>query len=157
MSKVSFQYKFLQVPALGASMAEEELNQFLATHAVVDVKQEFAVLGETAHWCYAIQWRDGPLSTGSRKKARAMVDYKEILDPVEFALFVKLRELRKECAKKEEIPAYAIFTNELLAQMAKARPATVTELAKVEGVGESRIEKYGKAFLALTADARQDG
>jgi len=86
-----------------------------------------------------------------------MVDYKEILDPVEFALFVKLRELRKECAKKEEIPAYAIFTNEQLAQMAKARPATVTELAKVEGVGESRIEKYGKAFLALTADARQDG
>ncbi|MDA9120080.1 HRDC domain-containing protein, partial [Opitutales bacterium] len=60
---------------------------------------------------FSVRWRDGALAKDAPSKGRAMVDYKEILEPADFACFVRLRELRKELAKKEEVPAYAIFTN----------------------------------------------
>ena len=44
------------------------------------------------------------------------IDYKEVLSAPEFERFARLRLLRKELAEKEGVPAYAIFTNEQLAQ-----------------------------------------
>jgi superfamily II DNA helicase RecQ len=82
-----------------------------------------------------------------------MLDYKEILEPADFACFVRLRELRKELAKKEEVPAYAIFTNEQLAEIAKSRPSSPSGLTKIEGIGESRAKKYGTEFLKALADS----
>jgi len=74
------------------------------------------------------------------------------LEPADFACFVRLRELRKELAKKEEVPAYAIFTNEQLAELARARPASPSGLTKIEGIGESRVKKYGTIFLKVLGE-----
>jgi superfamily II DNA helicase RecQ len=45
------------------------------------------------------------------------------------------------------MPAYAVFTNEQLAEIAKARCATLADLGKIEGIGPARVEKYGEAVL----------
>ena len=152
MSKVSFHYRFFQIPAHGDHALEEELNGFLKSHAVVDVRQEFVSSGSSGNWCFSVRWRDGSLAKQAGGKAKAMVDYKEILEPADFACFVRLRELRKELAKKEEVPAYAIFTNEQLAEIAKSRPSSPSGLTKIEGIGESRAKKYGSEFLQALAD-----
>jgi superfamily II DNA helicase RecQ len=149
MGKISFKYNFFQIPACGDTFLEEELNLFLENKAVVDVRQEFVEAEGGAHWCFSIRWRDGSLARDPQKRAKAVVDYKEVLSPEDFVTFARLREFRKDLAKTEQVPAYAIFTNEQLAEIAKALPVSAHALSKIEGVGENRVEKYGTQFLKL--------
>ena len=62
-------------------------------------------------------------------------------------LFQKLRELRLSIAKKSNLPPYVIFHDKTLLEMALKRPARLDELAEIGGVGQSKLEKYGPAFL----------
>ena len=55
---------------------------------------------------------------------RGKVDFKEVLSDPEFAVFARLRALRKERADAEGVPAYALFTNEQLAEMVQRRGAS---------------------------------
>ena len=88
---------------------------------------------------------------------KARVDYKEILSPDEFILFAKLRDLRKEIAQTEAVPVYAVFTNEQLSQMIQQEAKSKSEQSKLEGVGESRIEKYGARILELLVGLDETG
>ena len=119
---------------------------------MVDIRQEFAQCEGGSNWCFSVRWRDGSLTKDDPKRAKALVDYKEILPPVDFVTFARLREVRKELAKAEQVPAYAIFTNEQLAEIAKILPVSAHALSKIEGVGESRVEKYGGQFLKVLKD-----
>ena len=69
--------------------------------------------------------------------------------PAADALFEELRALRREIADREGVPAYVIFHDATLREMAAPRPATEEELLDVGGVGERKLEKYGEEFLAL--------
>ena len=63
-------------------------------------------------------------------------------------LYDALRELRAELAAEHNIPAYVIFSNATLSDMAKKAPRNMTEFRKVSGVGEIKANWYGKQFLA---------
>ena len=65
----------------------------------------------------------------------------------EAELFDVLRELRASLAKEAGIPAYVVFSNATLADMAKKKPMTMSEFRKVAGVGEIKAAWYGTAFL----------
>ncbi|MEA1989049.1 MAG: RQC domain-containing protein, partial [Pseudomonadota bacterium] len=62
-------------------------------------------------------------------------------------IFDKLRALRKEIAESEDVPPYVVFSNATLVEMAKARPQNDYELIKINGVGESKLARYGFEFL----------
>ncbi len=62
-------------------------------------------------------------------------------------LFDVLKELRGVLAKEAGIPAYVVFSNATLADMAKKKPQTMTAFKKVVGVGEIKAAWYGTAFL----------
>ena len=62
-------------------------------------------------------------------------------------LFDVLKELRAQLAKEANVPAYVVFSNATLTDMAKKRPLTMSEFKKVSGVGEIKASWYGKAFL----------
>ncbi|MCQ0987188.1 DNA helicase RecQ [Jiella marina] len=68
------------------------------------------------------------------------------------ALFQKLREKRLEIARLQNVPPYVIFHDKTLAELAAARPASRSEMAKVPGVGEAKLDRYGPAFLSVIAD-----
>ncbi len=85
------------------------------------------------------------------------MDYREVLSAEDFAVFAKLRDLRKEIAQGEAVPVYTIFTNEQLAKMVQAKATTKAALEKVAGVGDARIEKYGARVLeVLTQSGKKD-
>jgi hypothetical protein len=92
-----------------------------------------------------------PPTGGSRKK----VDYRDTLSETQFALFAKFRTLRKMLADQEGVPAYALFTNEQLADMVHRPVLSLEGLASIDGVGQARAEKYGAAFLCLLKEPRQ--
>ena len=62
-------------------------------------------------------------------------------------LYDALRALRLDVAKKEGVPAYIVFTNAALADMALRRPRTMDEFLKVSGVGTFKARQYGDTFL----------
>jgi ATP-dependent DNA helicase RecQ len=68
--------------------------------------------------------------------------------------FRRLREIRSVIARKEGLPAYCIFQDRTLREMARDLPTTPRELLNVVGVGEVTLRKYGKAFLDLLQEIK---
>jgi ATP-dependent DNA helicase RecQ len=69
----------------------------------------------------------------------------------ESPLFDALRERRRELAKQMSVPPYVIFHDSTLREMAQARPASLSEMAEISGVGSAKLERYGAAFVELIA------
>ncbi|MGW8266847.1 MAG: RecQ family ATP-dependent DNA helicase [Longimicrobiales bacterium] len=65
------------------------------------------------------------------------------------ALFASLRTLRKTLADAQRVPAYIVFSDRVLLEMAARRPTTPGEMLEVPGVGPAKLERYGRAFLDL--------
>jgi DNA helicase-2/ATP-dependent DNA helicase PcrA len=65
--------------------------------------------------------------------------------------YVALKEWRLKRSKADDIPAYVVFHNSTLAEIAARRPSTIAELASVAGVGPAKLERYGEDVLAALA------
>ena len=75
------------------------------------------------------------------------------LDVAETSLLAKLKELRMRLAKQRRVPAFAIFPDRSLTDMAQRRPQTLNEFAEVNGVGAKKLKEFGEMFLAVIRDA----
>jgi ATP-dependent DNA helicase RecQ len=73
------------------------------------------------------------------------------------AVFEQLRAWRAAVAKEQGMPAYVIFHDAALRQIAMQLPATLAELATVNGVGETKLARYGQQILDLLADLKVRG
>jgi ATP-dependent DNA helicase RecQ len=67
-------------------------------------------------------------------------------------------------AKEQAVPAYVIFPDRTLVDMARTKPRTAADLARVHGVGEAKLRRYGEVFLGViraylpsAADGQQAG
>lgn len=66
-------------------------------------------------------------------------------------LFQKLRELRLSIARENSLPPYMVFNDRTLRDMARLRPITDAQFLAVNGVGDSKLAKYGKRFMEAIA------
>jgi ATP-dependent DNA helicase RecQ len=73
------------------------------------------------------------------------------LDDDAAALFERLRALRKRLADAEGVPAYIVFSDAVLRNLASSRPAGPGEMLDVPGIGPAKLERYGAAFLEVIA------
>ncbi|EHM00148.1 ATP-dependent DNA helicase RecQ [Lentilactobacillus parafarraginis F0439] len=71
-------------------------------------------------------------------------------------LFEELRQLRREFAEKQGVPPFVIFSDKTLHEMSAVMPATAADMLNVKGVGESKMEKYGKQFLEVISKYQDD-
>jgi len=90
---------------------------------------------------------EAPRRRGKWRTARASVPAPAGDD----SLYEALRELRAQLAQSEGVPAYIVFSNATLADMALKRPGTMEEFLEVSGVGEYKAGRYGRAFLNAIA------
>jgi|SRR3989339_26077 len=67
--------------------------------------------------------------------------------PYEKELFLKLKLVRIEVAQKENVPAYLIFSDATLLELATYLPQTLADVRKISGFGDIKLAKYGKLFL----------
>ena len=65
------------------------------------------------------------------------------------SLFEVLRKIRSEIAKEEGVPAYIIFNDATLKQMEIQRPMSDEDFLAIDGVGKTKLEKYGHAFIKV--------
>ena len=73
----------------------------------------------------------------------------KVSGPVDDATAGRLRVWRRDRSQADGVPAYVIFPDATLRELAAARPETPHELAAVKGFGPARIERYGDDILAL--------
>ena len=66
-------------------------------------------------------------------------------------MFEALREVRREIAAAAGVPPYVVFHDSTLRGIAAARPRTLSELSRIQGVGEAKLVRYGEAMLAAVA------
>ncbi len=66
-------------------------------------------------------------------------------------LFQKLRELRLSIARENSLPPYMVFNDRTLRDMARLRPITDAQFLAINGVGDSKLAKYGKRFMEAIA------
>jgi len=95
-------------------------------------------------------------AAGSSAAGRAAAPRVE-LAPADQVLFERLRELRRTIADHQGVPAYVVFSDQTLREMATRRPRNTMGLLEVPGVGEVKLERYGSAFLDEIAGSPSAG
>lgn len=142
-------YKFFAIPARHPVAAEDDLNAFCSSHRISFIDKQLITDGADSFWSVCVTWMDGEAapSTTSEHRKQHRVDYKEILSEADFGLYLELHSFRKGLAEQHNVPTYALFTNDQLAEMVRQRVSNKAGLQKIEGVGKARIDNYGEAFL----------
>jgi ATP-dependent DNA helicase RecQ len=106
-----------------------------------------------------IRLRDDPAKVALPKPARAAraatsgaAAAATELSAADAEVFERLRAWRAAAAKEQGVPAYVIFHDATMRQIAAQSPSTLTELSTVNGVGDAKLVKYGQQVLDLLAE-----
>ena len=78
------------------------------------------------------------------------------LSAADLDIFEGLRTLRSDLAREQGVPAYVIFHDATLKQMAELKPKTLSTLGAISGVGKTKLERYGQAFLDVILELAGD-
>jgi DNA helicase-2/ATP-dependent DNA helicase PcrA len=135
---------------------EKELPSRLAkSQAELDEERRLLYVGLTrAKRHLFVTWTRQPsrflreLGVTAPQRTRAAAE-PEPDDPV----FAALKRWRLERARADEVPAYVVFHNSTLSEIAGRKPRTLSDLATVPGVGPAKLERYGDDLLAALAAA----
>lgn len=76
--------------------------------------------------------------------------------PAEHELWEQLKSLRLQLAREQEIPPYMIFHDSTLREMVLEHPTSLDAFSRVSGVGQSKLDRYGPAFLEVLAASVSD-
>lgn len=138
------QIKLFTIPIGDNGIALDEMNRFLKNNKILEVQNQLISNENGAYWCFCVRYLEKAFSPSNENPVR--VDYKQVLDEVVFAKFSKLREIRKKVAAEEGIPAFAVFTDEELAGLAKLDVITPKNMLSVKGIGDKKVDRYAKYF-----------
>jgi ATP-dependent DNA helicase RecQ len=94
-----------------------------------------------------------PLSSPRRSARGRGPDSGPPLTPADQVLFEALRAERARIAEQNSVPAYVVFHDSTLREMATKRPSDAIALRLLPGIGAAKMEKYGDRFLAVIAAA----
>lgn len=143
------QYKFFTIPVNNPTKEkEEELNAFLLSHTIVETEKQLIKTETDAYWTFCIKYIANTSSIFlSQNEKKEKTDFKAILDEKTFDRFSRLREIRKQIANREAIPAYAVFTNDELIEIAKMEILNTQNMLQHSEIGNKKVEKYGEEMI----------
>lgn len=125
------------------------MNRLLASQKMLEIEKHLYQSEQEAFWSFSIRYIQSNTANFQNNNNKNKIDYKEVLTESEFNIFSKLRECRKKVASNDAVPAYAVFTDEELAGIAKLPNIEVNTLNLVKGIGDKKVDKYGKQILEL--------
>ncbi|MGW0603160.1 DNA helicase RecQ [Streptomyces sp. NPDC002640] len=159
---IQFDHDQLSVFGIGEDLAEGEwrgvIRQLLA-QGLLSVEGEYGTLVLTEGSAAVLRGerqvpmrkepKKAPSARGERKAkaAAAAAELPEELQPV----FEALRAWRAEWAREQGVPAYVVFHDATLREIAAARPSSVDELRGISGIGEKKLATHGESVVELLA------
>jgi len=139
------QIKLFTIPIGDNGTALEEMNRFLRGNKILEVQNQLISNENGAYWCFCVRYIEKTFAPAEEQKGK--VDYKQVLDDATFKKFSKLREIRKKVAADEGLPAFAVFTDEELAGLAKLETISAKSMLTVKGIGDKKVERFAKHFV----------
>ena len=124
---------------------DEALQKFLADKAVIEHHHHFFTHEGRPYLTIIVAYRSIDVHLQQRSTLKS--DPRKALDEIEKQAYDALRAWRKARAMQEGIPSYMIAHNRQLARMVRMKAASKTDLAKVQGFGDAKVEKYGQEIL----------
>ena len=96
-----------------------------------------------------------PLASAAERGKSGTADVSDdlVMGVAEERLLAALKTVRTAIAREEQVPAYIVFSDRTLAELAVRRPRSLTALQNVRGVGPMKLERYGQRFLAAISQA----
>ncbi len=85
------------------------------------------------------------------KAAKRRPAVKSMVSEEDAPLLSALKAKRRALAEQAAVPAYIIFPDRTLIEMAEARPTSLDDMARINGIGAKKLERYGDAFLSVVA------
>jgi len=89
----------------------------------------------------------GAAKTSRRDKHAATAS--AVVGDADEALLAALKSLRARLAQAQKVPAYVVFSDRTLIELATHRPDSPSAMREIHGVGDSKLERYGAAFLEI--------
>lgn len=140
-----FQYR---IPVDGD---QDDLNVFLGSNRITTIHREIVSTPGGPVLMFIVEYRgqsavresDGGGSRDNR------IDYRKVLSPTEFSIYMKLRDVRKVLSEEEAQPVFGIVSNAQMAEMVQKKCSTLLQFRDIAGVGDVRAQKYGPRFLPI--------
>lgn len=129
----------LPFDAISEGFSDEVISEFCLNKKVHSIQSQFFLNEGHAYWSVAVQY---DILVKGEEKVRE-------LDETQQQLFKRLKEWRKEQSAKDGMPAYILATDRQLKAMILQKAQTLEGLKQAKGFGQKRIQKYGKAILAI--------
>ncbi len=124
----------------------DSINRLIATDYLALTDSEYPVVKLTAKAATVLKGQAKVWQKVPRRPQKITADN---------SLFETLRALRKEIADREKVPPYLVFADSTLKEMSEYCPIDPNGLLSIKGVGEVKLAKYGREFLALLQDYAQ--
>jgi ATP-dependent DNA helicase RecQ len=153
LSEAQWRAVLRQLIALGHLRTEGEYNTLELTASAREVlRGEVQLLLREASEATAAPRRGRAASSGPTSRGKTLSKDKAPpvpLDEEATARFTDLKAWRAEVAREHNLPAYVVFHDATLAEMARVQPDTLDALGAVSGVGAKKLEAYGREILRV--------
>jgi len=145
--KIREEHKTLTTYGVGAEFSKEDwygyFKNLIGLGFLKQVGNEYPILNLTEKSPAVLRGEEKVFLTKTISRKVAVDSEK----PYEMALFDDLKKLRYQLAQKENVPAYIIFSDATLLELATYLPQSLEEIRRISGFGEFKLAKYGSTFL----------
>jgi ATP-dependent DNA helicase RecQ len=123
------------------------VDELLAQGALLQVGDPYPVLNIPDKGSAILSGREGLMALRKEDlRTKTSKDRGEV-GGYDSALFKRLRTVRKRMAEGQRVPPYIIFSDKTLHEMCRRFPLTLSDMRKISGVGDSKLERYGRDFV----------
>ena len=132
------------------------LDQFLADKELHQTNEHFFFHNGQPYLTLVIYY-SSTLKTGSDPTASSPEnDPQKQLSEEQWPLYETLRQWRNERGKRDGVPNYQVFKNQVLVDLVKQRPHSISQLKEISGIGQTKAEKYAQDLLAILVPSSPD-
>ena len=141
----------LTFDSVSGTFDDSPLREFLKDKEIISIRDHFFVRNEVPYLTVVIRYFPTRQETDPTMAPQGKRDeaWRELIGESDTGLFNLLREWRSKRSRQEGVPPYILFTNKQLAQLIKSNPTSLAALEQIDGIGKSRVEKYGKDVLEI--------
>jgi len=141
-------YRLFQFP-LPAEPELEELNTFLGNHRILGVHRETVTTPTGPLLIFVVQYLPSTADRSPETNRRDSVDYRQLLNESDFAVFNDLRAERARLALAANTVPYKLFSNAHFATMVRQRCSSLTEIRRIPGISDDKVKRWGDAIVTV--------
>jgi len=123
------------------------VDELLAQGALLRGGDPYPVLNISDKGQSILSGREGLMALRKEDSAITIPKKGEEAGGYDNTLFGRLRSVRKRLAERQQVPPYIIFSDKTLHEMCRRFPLTLSDMRKISGVGDTKLERYGKDFV----------